>query len=440
MRRLLWKELHEAKWYLLGLLVLPWAVSLWCSTQKGIVPNEAYALCFWLCTLPIAFLASTRVQKDMQPDQLSADWLPVNRWVDLLAKFAPGMVVVVLVPTWLRFVVRVCVGDPMVLDHLMTATASSFYTFTFAVSMFLPSLPAVLVGVVVDLVACDWSIKALPSYVPREIVTDALAAIAATACIGVWVRPERSSIKRRASGALTGIAIGLVPVLGIGFLVSVHSAGGLKEFRALRSQYLVQRKSEKEHRSSRPYQSPFAQVSMDGRSIASVIVSPGDPNGSTQLVIADVGGGRTIVPGSTASPAAWLRNGDLLVFTGTSGTGVHLSRFDRHAKRLVWLATFPPCEGHKRPIISVVPDPSSYNVALVVMPPNFGLPDLWVVDARTRSLRLIRRSIRIEQSSDYIAWNDGSIVMERQSDYWRMPLDGSRPVYITGAQGEVRHD
>jgi hypothetical protein len=443
MFRLLWKELHEAKWYLLSLLAVPWIVSLWCIAQKGIRPSEIYALCFWVCTLPIAFLASTRVQKDMQPNQLSADWLPVNRWVDFLVKFAPGIIVVVLVPTWLRFVVTVCAGDPGVLDHLMTAVASSIYTFTFAVSMFLPSLPAALVGVAVDMVACGWSIKALPSYVPREIVTGALAAIAVTACIGVWARTERSSIKTRASGAVTGIAVGLVPVVVIGFLVSMHAAGGLQEFRTLRTEYLAQRKSEKHHRNSRRYPSPFTQVSMDGRSIAFVTNVPGSRDGSTRLVIADIGGGRTIVPGSTASPAAWLRNGDLLVFTGTSASGIQLSRFDRHAKRLVWLASFPPCRGDQslmRPIISVAPDSSSNNVALVVMPPNFGLPDLWVVDARTRSLKLVRRSFSTEQSGDYLAWNDGSIVIVRGSDYCRMPLDGSRPVWITDAQKEVRHD
>lgn len=443
MLRLLWKEFHEAKWYLLSLLALPWVVSLWCILQKGVGAKDTYDACFWVCALPLVFLASTRMQKDMQPNQLSADWLPVNRWVGLFAKLAPGLAVAVLLPIWLRLVVTICAGETVPLDYLMMAVASSIYAFTFAVSMFLPGLPSALVGVAIDMIACGWSIKALPPYFPREVVVGALALMAVTACIGVWVQTERSSIKRRAGGALTGIAVGLIPVLGIGFLFSMHTAGGMKEFRVKRNQYLAQRKSKDSGRGSMSYASGGLQVSLNGRSIAFVKGVRGDSDNGTELVVADIDGQETTVPGSTASSAAWLRDGDLLVFTGMIGSGIHLNRYYRRENRLARLASFPSCRGdhvYTRPIISVVPDPLSDRVALVVMPPSGGLPDLWVLDAHKGNPRLVRRNIATKWEGNYITWSGDSIIMVRQSEYCRIPLDGSRPRFITDSGKEVRHD
>ena len=43
MLRLLWKEFHEVKWYLLGFLTLPWVVILW-----GLVPVLSIGFLVWV--------------------------------------------------------------------------------------------------------------------------------------------------------------------------------------------------------------------------------------------------------------------------------------------------------------------------------------------------------------------------------------------------------
>ena len=441
MPRLLWKEFHELKWYLAALLLLPWAITLWAVLQMKASAKDAYDLCFWVCTLPLAVWASTRFGKDMaHPNHLSVQWLPVNRWIGFASKFVPGLLVAALGPAWMRFVVIVCSGDSVPWSPIMPAAASSIYAVTFAVSIFLPSLPAALVGVVLDMIACGWTLKHLPSYIPQQVGVGALAGIATAASLGVWARPASFGFGPRASGAARGIAVGLVPVLCLTILVSARYAGGLDEFRTLRTQHAAQRKSAEEAMESHFYLMPPPLVSPDGRSFAYVVIHEASPYDRTTTMIADIANGRIAVPGETAAPAAWLRDGDLLVFTGTTGSGVQLRRFCRRENRLILLASFPPCAGDRywmRPILAVSPDPSSDRVALLVMPPSGGLPDLWVVDSQEGHPKLIRRSLDVKSPTDSIAWHDGQIVIARQSNYWRIPPDGSWPLRVTSALKEV---
>ncbi len=444
MRRLLWIELNDTKWFVITLLALPWTFGLWAHQHLHLEAGMLVLMCFTGSILTVAFWGATRVLRDIQPNHLSVYWLPVNRWVGFIAKFMPGFIFAILLPAYILMAVRVITGHSGGSGYEVEASMACIYASSFAASMFLPSMGAGLIATVLDLIAAALILPRLPDYVPKDAVILAFAALMFAVCLGVWSRPASASLRQRASGALNGVLAGVIPMLLVGTLAAIWGAGGVKPLRTAYDSYQAAITSEAAM-SSKPYVSPGAVVSPDGRSVAVVtyLRATAKDLGPGSLVISDADGRQTIIPVKDASPVAWLSSGDLLFYTGRQGRDIYLNRFDRRISRVVRLASFPPHSGQMnriRPIISVVPEPSGDRVALVVGSATGDFhPDLWLLNTRTRVLRLIRPGLNTVCEGSYIAWDGNSIVIARCSEYWRIPLDGSRPMYVTDKAKEVRN-
>jgi hypothetical protein len=449
MRRLLWKEWYDLRWYLIGFLAGPWLVTRLGMLQK-LLPREVYDLVFWVMAILLAFVAATRVSKDVRAEHMSVQWLPINRWVVWLTKYVPGLLVAVVLPMWMRWVVTVTYADPWAKGYTIDQglggpeVMSAIYACTFAASMFLPSMAAVLVGLLVEVVVGGYISYSLVGYAPANAFFAALAAVATTVSVGAWRRPAGATVRSRASSAGVGALLGLIPALCLGVLVAAHELGGLQAFIRNCDSYRAWQRS-RQATFGRPWVCDGADdiVSADGRYVAHLTELWSNPGTRNRLVIVDAYGNQIEVPDPTAIPAAWMPNGRLLVYTGSMGREMVLNEFDPRAHRLTRLASFPPLRRDRTcaPIDGVFPDPSGHRLALALQPSVGSGQDIWALDLRTRSLRMLRPGVMLSgRFPQDFSWDDDALVVWRMGDYWRFPLDGSAPRRVTASMKEAPGD
>ncbi len=439
MRRLLWKEYYELRWYVIGLVASPYLLTFWGMKQKWL-PREVYGFVFWVMAILLAFMASTRLSKEMHANHMSVQWLPINRWVIWLTKYVPGFLIALLLPVWTRWVVTVVYADPWyrgyTIDQGMASPEimSAVYACTFAVSLFLPSMAAVLIGILIVILSAALLPSVFSAFVPVNAFYATLAALATAVCIGAWYHPAGAGVRSRAISSGAGGLLGLVPALAIGILVAIHSLGGLVKLDTRYDKYQAWQ-SMRHRLHSYPWASLEADdvASPDGRYIAHMAQQWTSKRPGNILEIVDAHGRSVIVPDPTAIPAAWLPNGNLLVYTGMVRRRVTLQEFDRRTNRLTTLASFPPIRAYPTslPIQHVFPDPSGARAVMLVSPRVGEGTDLWLLDLRTKAFKLLQPgwSLSGRLPGDF-AWDGDSLVVWRKGNYWRIPLDGSAPKRI----------
>lgn len=447
MRRLLWKEWHELRWYLIGFLFGPWLAAWWGNRLNNGTPQSVSDPLFWAMTILLSFVAATRLSKDVRAEYMSVQWLPVNRWAVWLTKFIPGFIVAVLLPLWIRWVVTVVAdANPALVgmridqgsDGIEVSTA--VYACVFAASMFLPSLAAVLVGIFAACTIAGYMSDLLAILLSANACFAAQAVVATAVSVGAWRRPAGAGARSRASSAGVAALLGLIPALGLGFLIAVHESGGLQVFARNYDLYRATQLSWYTT-SGRPWNVSAADdiVSADGKYVAHMAELWTRPGTRNRLEITDAHGHHVEVPDPTAVPAAWLPNGRFLVCTGSMGREMILNEFDPRTNRLTPLASFPPPKRGKSyaPIEGVFPEPSGNRVALVVSP-RVGIgSDIWVLDMHTKALRILLPGVSF---SDDLVWDGDDLVVLRMGDYWRIPSDGSAPRRVTVSMKEASGD
>ena len=116
---------------------------------------------------------------------------------------------------------------------------------------------------------------------------------------------------------------------------------------------------------------------------------------------------------------------------------------------MVSLSEWNPSTGKLRPlarlprIASVIPDATSEKIAVLASPRRgLGL-DLWVLDRRSRQLKLLRPGMSVEtRGQSAPRWDGDRLIFYRDSrtGYWSIRADGSDLRQVLSTPKEARDD
>lgn len=438
MIRLLWKEWHELKWYLIALALGPWLLGLLPSSKLGYAGSGIWSLDVQILMLVLAFWGGTRMPGEMRPTRFGVGWLPVRPWKVWLVKFAPGFIVAVLLPLWIHVVAFARVHPIRLGEHetaLMhvagsLAYALSVYTCTFAVSMFASSVVAILCGYV-GAVILPGILFSGPTYfgIRENAIQPLLSGIALAVGFGVWTKGRGAGIGRKSGvmviAAFSGLLLGVLVLALIG-IVRYGSVQALRGELDKAAQYWAMSRH-----TDRPYEMGARKLlSPDGRALAHVRSFYGKrPRGDKsarkyrggEVRIRDWRGDVAILKRSWAAPAAWLPDGKLLVVIGREGHPMSISEWD-------------PSTGGVRPlarmagIACVTPDRAGDKIAVLTSPRRGNGLDLWMLDRHSRRLKLLRPGLSVGAwGQDAPRWDGDRLVFYRylRFGYWSIRADGS---------------
>jgi hypothetical protein len=436
--RLLWKEWHELKWYLIALALGPWLLGLVPSSKLGYDWNGIWSLDVQVLMLVLAFWAGTRMPGEMRPTRFGVGWLPIRPWKVWLVKFAPGFLVAVLLPLWIHVVAFARVHPIRLGEHetaLMhvagsLAYALSLYTCAFAVSMFASSVVAILCAYV-GAVILPGILLSGPTYfgIRESAIQPLLSGIALAVGFGVWTKGRGAGIGRKSGvmviAAFSGLLLGVLVLALIG-IVRYGSVQALRGELDKAAQYWAMSRH-----TDQPYEIGGARElpSPDGRALAYArsfyAKRPrGDKSARKyrggEVRIRDWRGDVAVLKRSWASPAAWLPDGKLLVVIGREGHPISISEWDPPSGGLRLLARMPG-------IACVAPDRAGDKIAVLTSPRRgYGL-DLWILDRHSRRLKLLRPGLGVYPwEDDAVRWDGDRLVFYRGlRALWSIRADGS---------------
>jgi len=435
MGRLLWKELHEVKWYLIGLVLGPWLLTLWPSSTLGYSTKSGRT--GWdvpILLLILTFWAATRMPGEMRLNRLTVRSLPIGAWRIWAVKFLPGFIMVILLPLWIHLVAEMRVHPTYSqwdtpAKHITESFvgAASLYTVTFAASLLASSMTAVLAGWFV-VFGCVEVIRGYTGYAIEEsYVRVMLALIGLFVMLGIWTKARSGGIRRKV--AVAAISAALAPLVGLAALLSYWAIVGGGP-RGIEYGLAVLRDRPRSNR-WQPYQVsgwlstyPHYIVSPDGKSIAyririSII----------HLRVWDSRADKMVMERKDAAPAAWLPDGNLLFVTcGSKKETMDLLEWDRVSGGVSKLASFPRSadQSYSPAMQRVVPSGDGNKVALFVSPRRGSGVDLWVLDRKSHALKLLRPGLSADWWNGVeAAWDGDRLVFRRGATYWSIRWDGS---------------
>lgn len=471
MLRLLWKEWHEVKWYLIGLIAGPWLLTLWPSSNLGY--TYGYGVEAWdvqVLMLILAFWAATRMPGEMKANRLTARSLPVDPWLLGAVKFLPGLAVAILLPYWIHLVAAVRVPEAWAFAssqswHTPTETfdeitwlSLSLYTVSFAVSMLASSMAAVLVAWLAVVIGAPIAAYHLVAYIcmyvhiechdflqvaDDELARGVLSGAALIAAAAVWAKVGTSGARRKWEVAAISAALALPIVMLAACLCLAVTMGNTWYIKpVVMSQ--IERYRERKLLSEDDIVWHPHLVSKDRKLIAYVDIvtrrqrekCPRDRRSlhpMDYVRVRDARGTRTVMCRVHAAPMAWLPDDNLLLVAGRSNKYLDLIEWNRESGRITPLASFPK----RTPILTVVPRNDGAKIALFTVPLSGTGIDLWMLDRKTRKLKLLRPGLGMSTWDDVRAgWLGDRLIFQKwSSKYWSIRSDGSdlRPVFEPGS-------
>ena len=440
MIRLLWKEWHELKWYLIALALGPWPLGLLWRSELGQDEGGYSSLAEFILMLVLAFWAGTRMPGGMRPARFGVGWLPIRPWKVWLVKFAPGLIVAALLPLWMQMLhpVQWHDRDPAVIlinvadDVILYVT---LYTCTFAVSTLASSIVAILSGYALTVIVPTLVLGNLEHYGVRDSAVHVLlVAVALCVSFGVWTRGRGAGPARKTGVTVASASIGLVFGLLVLALMDTRSLLGFGGVLGKTAEYWAMSR----HRDAYDVTGPRELASPDGRAFAYVcsfhdVQTRTSTHGPLKMIttaykyrtgeirIRDSHGTTAVLKRAWASPEAWLPNGSLLVATGRHGRPITLSEWDPRTGRLVHLATLPRMD-------FVIPDSTGDKIAVLTSPRRGQGDDLWMLDRRFRRLKLLRPGLSILWSRQRPPrWDRDRLIFYRdfRTGYWSIRADGA---------------
>jgi len=426
--RLLWKEWHELRWYLIGLALGPWLFVLLLSSKLGYYRGGGiYSGDLMILMLILAFWAGTRMPGEMRATRFGVGWLPIKRWRVWLVKFGPGFLIAALFPLWIHVVALYRV-HPIQYDENETALmhvaanlayALSLYTCTFAVSMFASSVVAIMCGYALTFIA--------PGFLPYAgiLYQTLFSGIALAVGFGVWTKSRGAGAVRRAGvaviAAVPGTALGVLALAVAGII----SSGSVHAFRSNLNAVVLWRLA---HILSRGpsydiWNIGQALPSPDGRNLAYVHwLRDGHNYRGRDIRVRNSQVDIAVLRRSLASPVAWLPDGRLVVAAHGNEWDVDLFEWDPGTDKLERRASLPR-------IIGVFPDPAGKKIAILASPRHSSGMDLWVLDRRSRRLKLLRPGLSVHDwwKDDAVRWDGDRLIFYRsfRSAYWSIRADGA---------------
>ena len=436
MRRLLWKEWHEIRWYLIGLVLGPWLLSLRTSTYfpqgRSYVLNSTSGKVAILLLIMV-FWGATRLSGENRAGRLTIRNLPVNQWTVLAAKFLPGFIVACLMPLWIHAVVVLRFHPDFFAPGFQPATCiwENFLTMVCAylVSFALSTCTSTAVAVIAAIGILMFGSQSLGNY--RNVdVGQAFFAMASLFAIPML------RIKAGIAGAGRKAAIGVISVLltipiflGLFYIYFIANwprpNPDLSVFWATltgRYDYFYP---------SYPELADWGQpvASADRMFLAYAYASRRDVRNyrkgrmAIALKVWDFRHSRSLLEVNDSVPIAWLPDGSLLLLTyGT--TNADLIEWNQSTGDREELLSYP-CSPKRCPIMRVLPSPDGSKIALFITPRRSQGIDLWMLDRRSGKMKLVRPGLGSWGDRD-AAWEGDRLVFRRNYDeYWSMKSDGS---------------
>lgn len=458
MRRLLWEEWHEIRWYALALIVGPWVLlSLSASADFGY--RHTYLLGGWqwdvhALTLVFIIWGATRMCQEFGVNTMSARWLPTSPWCVWAARIVPGLMAALILPIWVSSTAHVRV-HPFDIQGATSQTCTIMayfvagYTLAFAMGMLMSSAVAVVLSSLGLLVMPQVLLYRLPTlyfmfsrsgdrgYGSALAMAD-VAIMALIVSVVVWKRGRNSSVQvrwRQAAvlGPISLVLLFVLTPLAVLCVVDYQNSGVLLSDPSLMLKVLLGG-----HDSMGVQWSPYVSPSVARGAIAYTFVSS---SGVDEMRVRTRHRERIAVKADFAAPLAWLPDGNLLVGAGKSGRSEKVLEWNGRTGSTTALEEFPASADMRDepPIADTVPSADGSKIALLVYPYRGEGLDLWVVDRAARRARLIHPGLNIRYGADYqmqLRWR-GSIIVFTGSDQklWSVSSDGSRPPTVVGPTG-----
>lgn len=428
MRRLLWKEWHEIRWYFLGLLVGPWMLTLWpphFTEQMGTnYVLDSHSERIQILLLIAMFWGATRLSGENRPGRLSVRTLPISQSAVLMVKLVPGLIVSCLLPLW----IHVAVTSQLLPIYQYGLTPLYYisenfwlllsgYLVSFALSTFCSSVVAVLIS---------WLLVFFSTtFVTYGSVDEFLRAFLALAGLflgsAIWLKGANVGTKRR-------VGIGVVAVL-IAFPIFISGLYMYSKGTARTPFRLALASVLRRHRSESPGvlfgHSPDS-LSPDGRFLmyTSKDWVLNKHRGGWYVVtlkVLDFQHRKTLLEQKDARPITWLPDGKLLI-AALEKDNFMLSEWDPDTgKRRIMLRY--PCDSEQCPITRIWPRPDGRKIALVISSKRAG-SDLWMLDRTSGELALLWPGVPHWLAD--VAWDGDRFIFEKvYNQYWSIQSDGS---------------
>ena len=408
MLRLLWKEWHEVKWYLIGLVLAPWVLALIPQGTRGGKPVSALAS--WegiIVALIFLFWAATRIPGELRARRHTLRVLPVSLWHVWVIKFLPGMIVGVLLPFWIQLIETWVNGGSA---HAVVAVRQPLetvplllwlYTVGFSISTVASTAVAVILT---PLIYAAMGIG-IPGGIDDQLLTMMLAPSALCVSIGMWFEGSSGPRRRLAVGAISA-ALGFslnFPVILAALQTGPGVAPALRPHvrDILVSPGYQARILVVEYYPASAEWHKYYLPSDDRICVAYTSLGANYPRDPTRadVLVQDSRGRRVILKGMYIGPMAWLPDGNLLIAAGKSYLEADLLEWDRRTNRIRKLASFHRGRtGDARRgqyfavplILGIYPDHTGNRIALHVEASDQEFRNLWMLERKTGRLRLIR--------------------------------------------------
>lgn len=419
MKRLLWKEWHEVRWYLLGLIVCPWVFALHINIENDKHYIDSTDLGMWALLLILGVWAATRTSSEgLEKNSLTTHSLPVKPGTVWAARFLPGLLAAVSVPFFVHVACKIHFhsilkgvdwtsihGIPVpvpFIDNLMLCIA--MYSVAFLVSMMASTMVAIIIGLGVVYPGCLFVEEYLNVTHGFSSLNQLYALLATMACfgsIGLSLRnpSDGLAVKLRTTGFsfIFGLATIFVLTSVVCIVVARSPSGMQGELRYLKS--LV--KSADVEETSDLWNISRPVTDYDGRRIAyNGVIKRGEKHHDMDVRVVDEHGDRSILRRKCASPLAWVQGHYLLIAASDSGRDVQLLRWHSRTGDVQILTTFEMSTSPSKSIPRVVPNSDGTFVAMLIMPVRGSYSDLWMFDSNTGLCRMVKPSI-------YSSWYDG---------------------------------
>lgn len=435
MKRLLWKEWHEIRWYFLGLLLGPWLLSL--RTSRYFPDSRSYVFDsssnnVMILLLIMVFWGATRLSGENRAGRLTVRNLPVNQWTVLAAKFLPGFIVACLMPLWIHVVVVTRFQPDFSIpgfeytDFLWANFWAMMcaYLVSFALSTCTSTAVAVIAGIGILMFGSQY----LGNYRNVDIGRAFFAMASLFATPMLWIGAGIAGTKRKVAIGVVSVLLTIPIFLGLFYIYFIANwprphpdpsvfwatlTGHYEYFypsypeltdwsqpvasadRMLLAYAYASRRDVRNHRKGRP---PIA------------------------LKVWDFRHGRTLLEVNDSVPIAWLADGSLIFLTYGMSQADLIEWSSRTQSRRELLSY--PCSPKRCPITRILPSPDGSKIALFIAPRHVQGVDIWMLDTRSRKMKLVRPGLGYWERDQ--AWDGDRLVFRWSYDeYWSMKSDGS---------------
>ena len=437
MRRLLWKEWHEIRWYFLGLLAGPWLLTLW---RPSYISRNAYYLDSGsprtqLLLLILMFWGATRLSGENRAGRLTIRNLPVNQWTVLAVKFLPGFIVACLMPLWIHAVVMLRFhptiptwGYPEGSFPYSAYILANFWAMmcAYLVSFALSTCTSTAVAVIAGFGILTFGGQFLGEYQNVEVGRAFFAMASLFAIPMLWIRAGIAGTKRKAAIGVVSVVLTIPIFVGLFYWYFTATWHRPHPDPAIfwatvtgRYDYFYSTYPELSDWND-PVASADHALLAHASKVRSHRYGPG-VRLPIVLKVWDFRHHKSLLELNDSVPIAWQPDGSLLLLTyGANQADLIELNSRTHARRE--LLSYP-CGSKHCPISNILPSPSGRWIALFIVPRHVRGPDLWILDTRSRKLKLIRPGLDVWW--DNKAWEGDRLLYAKGSDYWSINPDGS---------------